>query len=294
MANPLDVIIDVSDAQGVIDFHAVASAGIKVAFVKAVEGRTFTAKTFDTNRKGFAAVGIQVIPYDFLRAGFADEQYQHFVTVAGLSKTNPLCMLDWEGRAADTCTPDLVERIAKSLRQITGRDPIGYWGRDGSTPYPPTPYMRAMPRFVPAYPKAGVQSWYDVPTSINQQKEWPNALFAQYTQWGRVPGIKGNVDRSVWFGTTAELINFLDTGKVPTTAISTVPSSLSVPLGMGSTGPLVRIAQDRLQELGFNVHGPDGIFGKWTRDAVTAFRKAHKLPIGTVIDNQTWTALFSK
>jgi len=41
----LDVVIDVSDAQGRIDWPLVAPAGIKVAIVKAIEGDMFVAST---------------------------------------------------------------------------------------------------------------------------------------------------------------------------------------------------------------------------------------------------------
>jgi hypothetical protein len=51
----LDVVIDVSDAQGQIDWPRVAAAGIKLAMIKASEGETFKARTFDTNRAGALA-----------------------------------------------------------------------------------------------------------------------------------------------------------------------------------------------------------------------------------------------
>lgn len=40
-----DVAIDVSGAQGRIDWRLVAEAGIRVAMVKATDGNTFTAST---------------------------------------------------------------------------------------------------------------------------------------------------------------------------------------------------------------------------------------------------------
>lgn len=41
----LDIVIDVSDSQGTIDWAAVQQAGIRVAMIKATEGTNFTAHT---------------------------------------------------------------------------------------------------------------------------------------------------------------------------------------------------------------------------------------------------------
>ncbi len=213
----LDDVIDVSDAQGVVDWPAVAAAGIKVAMIKATEGHTFAAKTFVVNREGALATGlITPIAYDFLRPGYEAESLAFFTKVAGIGPGS-LTMLDWEGRASDTCTPQEIEDIGNAILERSGRLPLGYWAKTGATPRPPTAEMQTWPRVIPAYPQIGAKAFTAVPHAyqINPLLHWPGALFAQYTCWGIVSGVKGPVDRSVWIGTAAERAAWLKDGTMP-------------------------------------------------------------------------------
>lgn len=211
-----DIVVDVSDAQGPsIDWSAVAGAGIVLAFVKASEGTTFQAATYDNNIQGATAAGILTVPYTFLRPGFADAEVDNFVDAANLQKGSPF-MLDWEGRAADTCTPEVAQDIADELSQITGREPIWYFGLPFSTPRPPTREMLAGCRFIPRYPASGIRSFDELRAPLNDPaQKVPGAMLWQYTASGRVAGIKGPVDRSVWLGPPDELKSWITTGQRP-------------------------------------------------------------------------------
>ncbi|QAY64411.1 murein L,D-transpeptidase [Xylanimonas allomyrinae] len=59
----------------------------------------------------------------------------------------------------------------------------------------------------------------------------------------------------------------------------------------GSTGPEVLALQQRLQELGYGLVDPDGVYGSSTRQAVWAFQKAAGLGRDGVIGPQTQAAL---
>lgn len=205
MHQPFDIAIDVGDAQPVMDWAAVYASGIRIVMVKCSEGAGFVSPTFETQRDGATKAGIKVIPYHFIRPGAADLQVQKFRLAAQLV-ANQAIALDWEGRASQTATPQIVEQIGARLQAITGRVPLGYWGIKGSTPAEPTPAMLKYDRWVPRYPRFGAKSWTDVPLSIQHlaDSEWPGALFVQYTMWGQVPGIKGPVDRSVFFGNSVD------------------------------------------------------------------------------------------
>jgi lysozyme len=201
---PLDIAIDVSDAQGVIDWIAVRAAGIRIAFIKATEGDTFTAKTWDRNRSGATGAGIAVIPYHFLRGVPAARQVAHFCEATGLTDSMAYA-LDWEGRASQTCTPDVAETIGEELAKIANRPPIGYWGRPGATPALPTAKMQTWDEWVPRYPVSEAEGWGALPDKIrstvglywSRRPDSRVPRFAQYTCWGRVNGIAGNVDRSI-------------------------------------------------------------------------------------------------
>lgn len=217
---PLDICIDVSDAQGSIDWPAVRGAGIRIAFVKATEGASFVARSFERNRTDAARNGVAVIPYSFLRPGLATPQIQHFREVTGLEEGMAFA-LDWEGRASTTASPQVAEAIGEELAQIANRKPIGYWGISGSTPAAPTMRMLQWPRWIPRYPVVGINSFAALPPRCQEAPEvwWhtDNRLpeFAQYTSWGRVPGIKGLVDRSVAFFPSVDDALTWCTGKAP-------------------------------------------------------------------------------
>ena len=62
-------------------------------------------------------------------------------------------------------------------------------------------------------------------------------------------------------------------------------------LKRGSTGPDVTALQQRLQELGFDPNGVDGIFGPGTESAVKAFQQANGLAVDGVVGPNTQAAL---
>lgn len=207
MIQPFDIAIDVSDNNGAIDWPAVHAAGIKIAFVKAMEGVGRDYPTWGPQSEGANQAGLIVIPYLFLRPCDPKVAAAHFRQVTGLGPGMAFA-LDWEGRASQTATPPVAEAIGEELARIAERKPIGYWGLPGSTPAAPTEAMRAWPRWVPRYPVIGTNSWKMLPdrARLHPQLYWPGGRaqndlphFGQYTAWGRVAGIQGVVDRSVAF-----------------------------------------------------------------------------------------------
>src|SRR6202034_943919 len=93
----LDIAIDVSDAQGTVDWAKVAAAGVKVAMIKATEGATFRAASWEANSRAARAAQIRVIPYHFVTAVDPLAQAAHFEAVAGLV-SGMAYALDWEKR----------------------------------------------------------------------------------------------------------------------------------------------------------------------------------------------------
>ena len=213
----LDFVIDVSDANGQIDWHRVAAAGVKVAMIKATEGATFTAHTWTTNRDGAKAAGIAVVPYHFLSTADPQTQAEHFISVAGLAQGMAYA-LDWEG--VGTASPDQVDVIGHALVEVARRTPLGYWGIPGSTPKqtqdgpPETPsaFMQTWERWVPRYREGTISDFSKMPTHFTSPFGPPGGsppglpfLFWQYTDGGIVDGInlngppqdKNRTDRSV-------------------------------------------------------------------------------------------------
>lgn len=209
-----DIAIDVSHWQGTIDWPAVADAGICIAMIKASEGAASRDRNFTANRTGAERAGILAIPYHFLTPEPAAEQAANFRAATDLD-TGMAFALDWEGRASTTAPPETAEAVGEALALDAGRKPLGYWGIPGSSPALPTAKMLDWPRWVPRYPRAGVACWDELPDSVRLDPvQWwrPDDTgrlidylhFAQYTAWGRVPGIAGPCDRSVAFFASAE------------------------------------------------------------------------------------------
>jgi lysozyme len=203
----LDVVIDVSDAQGTIDWPRVAAAGIRVAMVKATQGASFTAHTWAGNRDGATNAGIAVIPYHFMTSDDDPAvQAQHFATVAGLSP-GAAYALDWEG--ANTASPAQMDAVGEALAAIAGRNPLGYWGIPGSTPTTPSASMQTWDRWVPRYRVGNIADFTQMPSHFTTPFNPPDQPFKfwQYTAGGAVDGIAGAVDRSVGsFDSAAALI----------------------------------------------------------------------------------------
>jgi hypothetical protein len=65
-------------------------------------------------------------------------------------------------------------------------------------------------------------------------------------------------------------------------------------LNRGSQGSLVKILQEKLRQLGYDVRYVDGVFGPRTEAAVLKFQHNRGLDVDGVVGNQTWQALFGK
>jgi hypothetical protein len=205
---PFDIVIDVSDNNPRIDWRQAYAAGIRVALCKILENPAHPYPTGPLQLAGAAAAGIIGVPYGFLRPVNPITYAREFKTRCDL-RPGMRFMLDWEGRASQTCTPAIAEMIGEELAQTAGVKPIGYWGEPGATPALPTRLMQSWDRMVPRYPHQGARCWTDLPEGVRNRPEakWIAETrglprLAQYTAWGRVPGIAGDVDRSVVFALT--------------------------------------------------------------------------------------------
>lgn len=202
---PLDICIDVASWQGTVDWPAVYASGIRIAFVKAMEGVGEHYPTWKPQSEGARLAGLVVIPYLYLRPESPKQVVNAFARVTGL-KPGMAFALDWEGRASQTASAEEAEQIGEELAIIAGRKPIGYWGIPGNTPAAPTNRMMGWPRWVPRYPTRGATRFAEVRNAPGESPSliWKSDTgrlpeFAQYTAWGRVPGVRGDVDRSVAF-----------------------------------------------------------------------------------------------
>jgi lysozyme len=191
--------IDVSKWQGTIDWTSVRNAGTQFAFIKATEGGDHLDERFYENWNGAGAAGIPRGAYHFVYwCRPAHEQAEWFKRhiPADPDALPPVLDVEWNN-ASRTCPQRVprdvaIEKIRTMLRELeahTGKRPIIYTdinfhkdiliGEFNDYPY----WLRS----VAAEPEAR----YD-------NRRW---TFWQYTTTGRVPGIRGDVDRNVFYGT---------------------------------------------------------------------------------------------
>ncbi len=192
--------IDVSKWQGDIDWQAVRAAGTQFAFVKATEGGDHADERFPQNYAAAKAAGIPVGAYHFVYwCRPAHEQALWFKQhiPADPDALPPVLDVEWNGHSK-TCPKKVSREAAIEKMQImlteleahTGKRPIIYTDitfhqdvlADGS---------------FDGYP-FWVRTVAAEPQEKFAERRWN---FWQYTTTGRIPGIRGDVDRNAFYGT---------------------------------------------------------------------------------------------
>jgi lysozyme len=207
--------IDVSRWQANIDWAAVRAARTQFVFMKATEGGDHLDPKFHENWAAARAAGIPRGAYHFVFwCRPADEQAAWFRAnvPADPDALPPILDVEWNGHSR-TCAKTLpraqaqekIRIMLRAMEEHTGKRPIIYtdipFHRDvfeGTTEFDTYPFWL---RSVAAEP----QERY-----VNRR--W---TFWQYTTTGRVPGIRGDVDRNVFYGSAAEWRSFLATNCDP-------------------------------------------------------------------------------
>lgn len=279
MAEPQ--FIDISGHQGSIDPVAIRKAGIVGVFWKATEGLTFVDPSFGKTSDSTAVriehlherhvalenAGLVSVPYHFCRAdnrpttAGAREEARWFSSVldkAGYPHGKPVC-LDYEVKPV---ARDWAEAFADELQKLRGRGMITYVGRFfwNQQKAPKGGAMLWLPAYVPR-PVYAVYAAYMRARGF-VVKAW------QYTSSGRVPGVRGPVDRNVWFGSEAE---FRAWAKAPTPK---PPPPAPQPKG----DKTVREAQQQLRKIGWPVT-VDGVKGPQTTQAIRDFQRGWAGPM---------------
>lgn len=225
--------IDVSHWQSEIDWAKVKAAGVKFAFLKASEfpdKRTsmYTDDKFDFNRKGAEANGIYWGAYHFFRTHIDPIiQAEAFCKLVGKPTSLPM-VLDLE--VAGCKGSKLVRKVKSFVETVTslsGRKPIiytsgGFW----------RPYM--------TYEKLTDVDWAsEYPLWMARYtSQWPGTIypwggwdFWQYSDKGRIPGIKTYVDLNWFVGSLKDLQSrFLPSGTLSKIAEEENPQEPSQPI----------------------------------------------------------------
>jgi lysozyme len=225
--------IDVSKFQGDIDWNAVAKSGVKFAWIKATEGGDRADARFQANWTGAKAAGVAHGAYHFVywcRPPL--EEMVNFEQNAPVEEDALPPVLDVEATpTSKTCHKHLTQEGAIADMKVMLDEMERHYGK--------RPIIYTTVDFYEAILSGGALS--DYPIWVRSTKHHPAVkygsrawAFWQYQSDGQTPGINGNVDRDVFYGTRKQWEAFLQAPKAgplqtPGTTVAQSPESPAPP-----------------------------------------------------------------
>lgn len=204
--------IDVSYWQDRIDWSQVARDGVTYAFIRVSDGSTFIDPRFQENWQGARAAGVKRGAYQFFRSN-RDPIEQANILLEEMGPLQPgdlppvIDVESTDGQSKATVARKVSQWIAHVEAHL-GVKPIVYTGpyfwRDSVSSLD----FEENPLWIAHYGT-------DCPLT---PEPWATWTFHQFTDSGRVAGIRGNVDTNLFAGTMADLeaLSFQGAGTAPT------------------------------------------------------------------------------
>jgi lysozyme len=194
--------IDVSKYQGDIDWDQVRDSGVRFAWIKATEGGDVLDTKFAQNWNAARAAGVPRGAYHFVYwCRPMDEQALWFISNVPNEPDAlpPVLDVEWNGHSK-TCPKRVPKNVAlaemkimlAAMERAYGKKPVIYTTVDF--------HRDVMKDEFNEYP-IWVRSVKYYPTVKYGSRRWH---FWQHTAEGRIKGIRGNVDRNAFNGTTKE------------------------------------------------------------------------------------------
>ncbi|MCI9063276.1 MAG: LysM peptidoglycan-binding domain-containing protein [Clostridia bacterium] len=182
--------VDVSEWQGYIDYRDVRRDGIDIVYIKTSQGTNITDPYFRTNYDNAKRYGLKVGFYHFLTARSTEEareEAEYFSSV--ISGTKPDCRLamDFEqlGGLTRREVNDISFAFLERVEELTKKEMIIYSDLSNARDVFSRELARKYPLWIAEY---GIAKPSDTGS-------WDNWIGHQYTDMGRVRGIRGSVDR---------------------------------------------------------------------------------------------------
>jgi lysozyme len=190
--------IDVSKYQFDIDWAEVKKAGTRFAFIKATEGGDHLDSNFRDNWDGAKEAGVLRGAYHFVFwCRPAKDQIRWFIRNVPKDPDALPPVLDVEWNHLSRCPSTSPEKARAKMRELLkafhahyGKKPIIYTDitfhedvLEGTKEFDDYPFW--------------IRSVAAKPHERYESRQWE---FWQFTATGRVPGIKGDVDRNAFFG----------------------------------------------------------------------------------------------
>ncbi len=201
--------IDISKWQGPIDWASVRGAGTQFAFIKATEGGDHVDERFRENWDGAARAGVPRGAYHFVFwCRSAREQVEWFKrnVPADPSALPPVLDVEWNGHS-QKCPKRLPKAEALAMMRVMLAEMEAYTGKRPIIYTDITFHKDVLEGELPDYPH-WLRSTAAEPEQRLANRQW---MLWQFTSTGRVPGVRGDVDRNAFYGTQAEWASFLAT-----------------------------------------------------------------------------------
>lgn len=190
--------IDVSSHNGKINFECVSGAGIDFVIIKASEGAAFRDSRFASNYDSAKDNGIAVGAYHFFRFDVDGTlQARNFVETIGDRDFDLPLVIDVEehGNPYVFLRSKVVRQLRDMVDELTALEyrVMIYTNKDG--------YYKFIKDNFDDYPL-----WL---CSLNRRPELDWTIW-QYSHWGKVDGIQGDVDLNRFYGNLEQWKNWLN------------------------------------------------------------------------------------
>lgn len=184
--------IDISEFQGEIDFEEVRRSGIEAVYIRVGAGE-YTDEYFAENYERAKAAGLKIGFYHYVTARSVEEgrrQARFFASLAAGREPDMRLAMDFEyfGSLSVSQINAISEAYLDELTALTRREAVIYSDLSNARNI----FSRALAE---KYPLWAAQYGADEPSANGKWREW---VGFQYTDKGRVGGIYGNVDRSIF------------------------------------------------------------------------------------------------
>src|SRR5262245_47449366 len=129
MADPLNVVVDVSHHNGSVNFARAKNDGIVGIIQKATQGQTGVDPTYKGNRTKAQTAGLLWGAYHFATGSDGIRQAEHFLDVVGDNAAGTLLVLDFEPNpTGPSMSLEEARAFVTHVKDATGRFPGLYSG----------------------------------------------------------------------------------------------------------------------------------------------------------------------
>lgn len=201
--------IDVSAHNGKINFELVAADSIDFVYIKSSEGAEFRDSMFTANVTAAQEAGLKAGAYHYFRKGVSGvRQASNLLDAVAAQHLDLPLAIDIEdygnnNLVDDATTVSQLRDMLMALRDVGHVNVVLYTNGKGFSNFINN---KGLPPYL---------LWlcaFKQPSEVKSK----NPVLLQYSHYGKVKGMAGNVDRDVFIGSKEQWVNWLEDNKPPT------------------------------------------------------------------------------